>query len=70
LSAESQAEADLAHETLMRRYGSRFSDEQKSEIKRLVNQQQGGLDKIRAFAVKNSDEPATVFKPLVAEAKR
>jgi hypothetical protein len=70
LTAESQAEADLAHETLMRKYGSRFSDKQKSEIKRLVKQQQEGLDKIRAFAVNNSDEPATVFKPLIAEEKR
>lgn len=70
LSTESQAEADLANEMLMRKYGTRFTDEQKREIKRLVYQQQSGLDKLRKFAVGNGDEPATVFKPLVPEAKR
>ena len=70
LSAQGQAEADLAYETLMRKYGTRFSEEQKRDIKRLVNAQQSGLEKLRAFSVSNSDEPATVFKPLVPEAKR
>ena len=62
LSPESQAEADLAYETLMRKYGRRFTDEQKSEIKRLVMQQQSSLDKLRAAQVSNGDEPATVFQ--------
>ena len=70
LSAQSQAEADLAYETLMRKYGQRVSEEQKRDIKRLVNAQQGALDKLRAFSVINGDEPATVFKPMVPEAKR
>jgi hypothetical protein len=70
LSPQNQAEADLAYETLMRKYGSRFSDEQKKEVKRLVNQQQSGLAKLREFSVTNGHEPATVFKPLVPEVKR
>jgi hypothetical protein len=70
LSSKSQAEADLAYETLMKKYGSRFTDEQKRDIKRLVNQQQSGLDKLRAFAVSNSDEPSTVFLPLIPEERR
>lgn len=70
LSAESQAEADVSYEMLMRKYGSRFSGEQKREIKRLIYQQQSGLDKLRAFPVSNSDEPATVFKPLIPGVKR
>jgi hypothetical protein len=70
LSAESQAEADLAYESVMRKYGNRFSEDQKKEIRRLVNQQQSGLDKLRAFKVTNSDEPATVFEPLVPEERR
>ena len=61
-SPESQAEADMAYETLMRKYGRRFTEEQKTEIKRLVVQQQSSLDKLRAASVKNSDEPATVFQ--------
>jgi hypothetical protein len=55
LSAESQAEADLAYETLMRKYGRRFTDEQKTDIKRLVVQQQSALDKLRAAKVANSN---------------
>ena len=62
LSEASRAEADLAYETIMRKYGSRFSEEQKKDIKRLVDAQQGGLDKLRAFAVTNGDQPATVLK--------
>jgi hypothetical protein len=70
LSQESQAEASLAYETLMRKYGNRFTDEQKADIKRLVNQQQGALDKLRAAKVTNSDEPATVFQIYTGEEKR
>ena len=62
LSEASQAEADLAYETLMSKYGSRFSEDQKKDIKRLVNSQQGTLDKLRAFAVTNGDQPALVLK--------
>lgn len=62
LSPGSQAEADATYELLMKKYGSRFTDEQKTEIKRLVNQQQLALEKLRAATVANSDEPATVFQ--------
>jgi hypothetical protein len=70
LSPASQAEADLSYETILRKYGSRFSEDQKKEIRRLVNQQQSGLDKLRAFPIGNSVEPANVFKPLVQEGHR
>ena len=76
LSETSRAEADLAYETVMRKYGSRFSEEQKKDIKRLIDAQQGSLDKLRAFATTNADQPATMLKlpgadRLVAgEAKR
>jgi hypothetical protein len=69
LSAGSQAEAEMAYETLMRKYGQRFSDEQKSEIKRLAIQQQSSLDKLRAAAVSNADEPATVFQILISDGR-
>src|ERR1700754_3038670 len=59
LSPESQAEADLAYEMLMKKYGSRFSEEQKREVKRSAAAQQSALDKLRAFPVGNGDEPAT-----------
>jgi hypothetical protein len=69
LSPESQAEADLAYETLMRKYGRRFTEEQKADIKRLVVAQQSALDKLRAAKVTNSDEPATVFQILVGDGR-
>ena len=70
LSPDSQAEADMAYETLMRKYGKRFTEEQKTDIKRLVNQQQSGLDKLRAATVTNSEEPAAVFQIYTGEVKR
>ena len=70
LSEASRAEADLAYETVMRKYGSRFSEEQKKEIKRLIDAQQSGLDKLRAFAVTNGDQPATVLKVVAPEGRQ
>jgi hypothetical protein len=69
LSPESQAEADLAYETLMRKYGRRFTDEQKADIKRLAVAQQAALDKLRVAKVMNSDELATVFQIYRGEGK-
>jgi hypothetical protein len=69
LSPQSQAEADLAYETLMRKYGRRFTEEQKADIKRLVVQQQSALDKLRIAKVQNSDQPATVFQIYRGEGK-
>jgi hypothetical protein len=69
LSEVSRAEADFAYQTLMRKYGGRFNEEQKKDIKRLIYAQQEGLDKLRAFAVTNGDQPATVFKLAMPEAK-
>jgi hypothetical protein len=69
LSAASQAEADLAYEALMRKYGARFSQEQKKDIRRLVTLQQSALDKLRAASVGSVDEPATVFQLYRGEVK-
>jgi hypothetical protein len=70
LSEASQAEADLAYQTVMRKYGSRFSEDQKKEIKRLIDAQQQTLDKLRAYSVSNSDQPATVLKLVAPEVNR
>lgn len=69
LSPESQTEADLAYEALMRKYGRRFTDEQKADIKRLVVQQQSALDKLRTASVSNSGEPATVFQVFLGDGR-
>jgi hypothetical protein len=69
LSVASEAEANMAYEALMRKYGTRFSEEQKKDIKRLVMLQQSSLDKLRAVAVGNGDQPATVFQIYRGELK-
>ena len=62
LTEAGKAEADLAYETIIRKYGSRFDDAQKKELQRLVYQQQETLEKLRNFKVNNGDQPATVLK--------
>jgi hypothetical protein len=69
LSETSKAEADFAYQTLMRKYAGRFTEEQKKDIKRLIYAQQEGLEKLRKFPVTNGDQPATVLKLALPEAK-
>src|SRR5262249_1646422 len=46
---------------IFRKYGDRLSPEQKADIRKGMADGQEGLDKMRAFALANSDQPATVF---------
>jgi hypothetical protein len=64
LSAASQAEAEERYAAILRKYGSRLSEDQKKDVHRNLISQQQGLDQVRAFALENWDEPATVFNPL------
>lgn len=61
LSAQAQAEAEGAYQNVVRKYGNRLSDEQKADVRRLVLQQQKSLESLRAFKLKNGDEPATIL---------
>ncbi len=47
---------------VFRKYGSRLSEEQKTDIRRTMAETQSGLEKMRAFALQNVDQPATVFQ--------
>ena len=62
LSPESQAEADAKIAAILRKYGSRFSDAQKADIRRLVTEGQKPLEALRAFALDNADQPANVMR--------
>lgn len=64
LSAASQAEVEERYAAILRKYGSRLSEEQKKDVYKSLLLQQQGLDAIRAFPLENSDEPATVFNPV------
>jgi hypothetical protein len=70
LSPQSQAETDARYQAIINQYGDRFSDAQKTDLKRLCIFAQPPLDRIRAYAVGNSDLPALYLKPLVDRDKK
>lgn len=53
-------DAKLAN--ILRKYGSRFNDDQKKRLRRILAQQQRLLAPVREFAVKNGDPPASVLR--------
>jgi hypothetical protein len=69
LSPESHVEAEARLQTVLAQYGSRFSDAQKTDIRRLCFLAQPPLDRLRAYALDNGDSPALYFKPLVEREK-
>jgi hypothetical protein len=69
LSPESHAEAEARIQTIFAQYGGRFSDAQKADLRRLCFLAQPPLDRLRAYALENSDNPALYFKPLVEREK-
>jgi hypothetical protein len=66
LSAASRAEVESRYAEVLRKYGSRLSEEQRNDVHKSLVSQQQSLDQIRAFPLENSDEPATVFKAVIA----
>jgi hypothetical protein len=70
LSPESQADAESRYQAIMSAYGSRFSDAQKSDVRRLCVEAQPALDRLRAYKVENGDGPALYLKPLVEREKK
>ena len=69
LSPESRAEVDARVQAILTQYGSRFSEEQKADIRRLCAVAQPSLDRLRAYALENGDGPALYLKPLVEREK-
>jgi hypothetical protein len=70
LSAEGQAEAEARLQTILIRYGGRFSEAQKGDLRRLCFLAQPPLDHLRAYALTNGDGPALYLKPLVEREKK
>lgn len=62
LSPDAQAEVEAKVKEIFRKYGKRLSDEQKADIRKVMGETQSGLEKMRAYALENSDQPATVLK--------
>jgi hypothetical protein len=70
LSTESRAEAEARYQAILGVYSSRFSDTQKSDLRRLCFVAQPSLDHLREYAIENGDGPALYLKPLVEREKK
>jgi hypothetical protein len=62
LSPGARAEVQSKVNEIFRKYGSRLSDEQKADIRKVMAETQEGLEKMRSFALTNGDQPATVLE--------
>jgi hypothetical protein len=70
LSAESQMEVESRIRSILAQYGSRLSEAQKADLRRLATEAQPPLDRLRAYAVENGDGPALYLKPLIEREKK
>lgn len=70
LSPESQAEVDSRIQAIFAQHGSRLSDEQKADLRRIAAEGQAGLDRLRAYSTENGDAPALYLKPLIEREKK
>jgi hypothetical protein len=70
LLPESQAEVEARIQSIFALYGSRFSDAQKADLRRLATEAQRSLDRLRAFTTDNGDGPGLYLKPLIEREKK
>lgn len=65
LSPESQMEMESRLQAVFTQYGSRLSDAQKSDLRRIAADGQAALDRLRAYPTNNGDGSALYLKPLM-----
>ncbi len=70
LSPQAQAEVEMKVSEILRKYGDKLNDEQKSDIRKVMAETQEGLEKMRAFSVQNGDQPAAMFHTYRGEGKK
>ena len=70
LSPQAQAEVEMKVTEIFRKYGDKLSAEQKTDIRKIMAETQDGLEKMRAFALDNGDQPATVFHAYRGEGNK
>jgi hypothetical protein len=61
-SAQLSPEAEAHFRAIINKHGSRLSEEQRADVKRLLGSAQKTSDALRGFALENSDEPANIFR--------
>jgi hypothetical protein len=70
LSPESRAEVESRIQAILNEYGGRFSDAQKTDLRRLCTEAQPVLDRLRAYPTENGDGPALYLRPLMEREKK
>jgi hypothetical protein len=70
LSPQAQAEVKVKVSEILRKYGDKLTAEQQADIRKVMAETQEGLEKMRAFALDNGDQPAAVFRAYRAEGSK
>ncbi len=70
LQPAARAEVEMKVGEIFRKYGDKLSPEQKADIRKVMAENQDGLEKLRAFVLLNGDQPATVYRPYRGEGKK
>ena len=60
-AAQLSPAGEAQFQTILSKYGTRLSDDQKADVRRLVAQAQKTSETLRSFPLDNSNEPAMVF---------
>jgi hypothetical protein len=67
LSPEQSQEVEARLANIIRKYGDRLSQEQRSHLRRILTYNQRMLASVRAFPLQNGDSPASVLKVSLVE---
>jgi len=70
LSPQARAEVEMKVADIFRKYGNKLSPEQRADIRKVMAEGQEGLEKMRAYVLGNSDQPATVFQIYRKDGKK
>ena len=62
LSPEAQSEVEAKLQNVLRKYGSRLSEAEKADVRRLLLLNQESLEQLRSYPLENSDQPALVLR--------
>ena len=60
-------EAEILFNLIKNKYQQRLDDEQLEKVKEKISEIIGASEKLRAIALKNSDEPKFIFTPQTEE---